>query len=86
MKQYLASSLVVRQQASKKQKEGAEVAMVEGVEEAAVAQAKESAAAHAAPVVMPSPQGVGARPQEVPMPSAGLTPLAPILAAAVEVS
>nr|XP_020199424.1 translation initiation factor IF-2-like [Aegilops tauschii subsp. strangulata] len=75
-----------QQQSSKKQKEGAEVAVVEGAEVAAAALAKESAAAPAAPALISSPQGVEAHPQEVPTPSAGLTPPAPILAAAAEVA
>ena len=58
--------------------------MVERVEVAAAALAKESVAAPAAPVAIWSSQGVEARPQEVPAPSAGLTPPAPILAAAAE--
>ena len=60
--------------------------MVERVEVAAAALEKDSVTAPAAPVVMSSPQGVEAHPQEVPTPSAGLTPPTPILAAAAEIA
>ena len=56
--------------------------MVERVKVVVAALAKESAATPAAPPVMLYPQGMEARPQEVPVPSAGLTPPAPILVAA----
>ena len=47
---------------------------------------KKSAAAPAAPEVTPSQKDVDARPQEVPVPSAGLTPSVPILTATAEVA
>ena len=58
--------------------------MVERVEVAATALVKESAATPAAPVVMSSPHGVEAHPQEVTAASAGLAPPAPVLTATAE--
>ena len=80
----LASSSIVRQQSLKKKKEDDGVAVVERVEVVAAAPAKESVAAPAVLAVMSSPQDMEARPQEVPVPSAGLTPPAPSLTAAAE--
>ena len=60
--------------------------MVERFEVVAAALVKESAAAPAAPAVVSSSYGAEARPQEVSVPSAGLTPPAPILATVAEVS
>ena len=82
----LASLPVLRQQSSKKQKDGAGVAVVKRAEVVAAALAKEGVMAPAASSMVSSPQGAEVHPQEVPMPSVGLTPPAPILAVAAEVA
>ena len=51
---------------------------------ASAALVKKNAAALIAPVAMPAPEDVDARPLEVSVPLAGLTPSAPSLAAATE--